>query len=107
MTIWAIFRPFGKLYGTFGNFVVIWYISHVLVYCTTKTLATLVATTLLNWFYYLLLISGMGEGLGATKYFFLKTVNLCSRKCFLATKQWSADCGFVGVGRHNKTRSHV
>jgi hypothetical protein len=41
MVIWSIFRPFGIFYGTLVYFVVIWYIFSVLVYCTTKNLATL------------------------------------------------------------------
>jgi hypothetical protein len=40
--IWSIFRSFGIVYGTLEHFVVLWYIFHVLIYCTTKNLAILV-----------------------------------------------------------------
>jgi hypothetical protein len=42
MTIWSIFRPCCIFYRIVAYFVVIWYISPVLVNCTTQSLATLV-----------------------------------------------------------------
>jgi hypothetical protein len=49
---WYILWAFGQfcisilyIFGTFVYFVVIWYIFRVLVYCTTKNLATLTKTT--------------------------------------------------------------
>jgi hypothetical protein len=41
MAIWSILRPLDIFYGHLVHFVVIWYISIVLVYCTRKNLATL------------------------------------------------------------------
>jgi hypothetical protein len=35
------FRPFDIIYGHLVYFVVIWYIFHVLIYCTKENLATL------------------------------------------------------------------
>jgi hypothetical protein len=48
MVIRHIFRTFGIFYGTLVYYVVIWYIFTILVYCTTKNLATLVSTGFLN-----------------------------------------------------------
>jgi hypothetical protein len=44
LAIWSILRQFGLFYGNLVYFVVIWYIFTVLVCCTKKNLATLVAT---------------------------------------------------------------
>jgi hypothetical protein len=43
-THWNISWPFVIVYGNLAIFVVNWYISPVLVYCTKKNLATLVIT---------------------------------------------------------------
>jgi hypothetical protein len=42
MSISSILWPNGIFYGHLVHFVVIWYMFHVLVYCTEKNLATLV-----------------------------------------------------------------
>jgi hypothetical protein len=42
ITIWSILRPLEIFYGHLVNFVVIWYISPVSVFCANKNLATLV-----------------------------------------------------------------
>jgi hypothetical protein len=42
MEIWSILQPFHMFYGHLVYFVVIWYLFPVLVYCTKKTMATLV-----------------------------------------------------------------
>jgi hypothetical protein len=41
MDTWSILRPFVIFYGHLVEFVVIWYIFHVLVFCTKINLATL------------------------------------------------------------------
>jgi hypothetical protein len=41
MTIWSIVRVFGIFCGRLVYFTVMWYIFAVLVFCTTKNLATL------------------------------------------------------------------
>jgi hypothetical protein len=41
MTIWSIIRPLEIFYGHLVYFVVIWYISPRLAFCTKKNLATL------------------------------------------------------------------
>jgi hypothetical protein len=45
MATWSILQPIGICYDRLAYFVVIWYIFLVLVCCTKKNLATLVATT--------------------------------------------------------------
>jgi hypothetical protein len=41
MDIWSTLWPFDIFYGHLVYFVVIWYISPLLVYCTKRNLATL------------------------------------------------------------------
>jgi hypothetical protein len=43
-TILSILRPNGIFYGHSVHLVVIWYVFHVLVYCTEKNLATLLCS---------------------------------------------------------------
>jgi hypothetical protein len=42
MDTWSILRSFVMFYGHLVEFAVIWCISHVLVFCTKKNMATLV-----------------------------------------------------------------
>jgi hypothetical protein len=50
--VWYILRPFGPFYGHlvyFVNFIIIWYIFHVLVCCNKKIWQPWIPTLVWNW----------------------------------------------------------